>query len=285
MIARSYLYVPGNAPGKLARAAGRGADALIVDLEDAVPQAAKDAARDQVAEWLAGMGRPGGGPDIWVRINPGDVGLLDARAVIGPAVTGLCPAKAESAAELAVLDSAVTEAENAARLPYGSVRVMPLLESAAALLAAPRIAVAPRVDRLQLGEADLAADLGAEPGPDGRELLWARSTVVAASAAARIAPPVAPAGVDVRDLDLLRSTTGALARMGFVGRACVHPAQIQVVHEVFTPGPDTLARARDTLERYERSLAAGSAVCLDDDGRLVDEAVVRSARRVVGLAR
>jgi citrate lyase subunit beta/citryl-CoA lyase len=162
---------------------------------------------------------------------------------------------------------------------------MPLLESAAALLAASEIARAPRVARLQLGEADLAADLGVVPGPDGRELLWARSTVVAASAAARISPPLAPVSVDVRDLDLLRETTRALSRMGFLGRACVHPAQIPVINEVFTPTPEAVAEARGILERYDRSLAEGNAVCLDDQGRLVDEAVVRSARRVVELAR
>ncbi|NVI92764.1 CoA ester lyase [Actinomadura sp. BRA 177] len=285
MIARTYMYVPGNAPDKLAKAPARGADALIVDLEDAVPQAAKEAARADVADWLAGMGASGAGPDIWVRVNPGEAGLIDARVVTGPAVTGLCLAKAESAAGLAALDRVVTEAETAAGLAPRTLRVMPLLESAAALLAAPEIARAPRVARLQLGEADLAADLGVVPGPDGRELLWARSTVVAASAAARISPPIAPVSVDVRDLDLLRETTRALSRMGFLGRACVHPAQIPVINEVFTPTPETVAEARGVLERYDRSLAEGSAVCLDDQGRLVDEAVVRSARRVVELAR
>lgn len=284
MIARSYLYVPGNAPDKLAKAAARGADALIVDLEDAVPQAAKDTARTAVAEWLTQMGAAQG-PEIWVRVNPGEAGHRDARAVLGPAVTGLCLAKAESSAEIAALDRVITEAEAGRGLAPGSVRVMPLLESAAALFAAVELARAPRVARLQLGEADLAADLGVVPGPDGRELLWARSTVVAACAAARVGPPIAPVSVDVRDLDLLRESTRALADLGFVGRACVHPAQLPVVHDVFTPAPDALAEAHDILARHERSLAEGGAVCLDDHGRLVDEAVVRSARRVVGLAR
>ncbi|WP_231509972.1 HpcH/HpaI aldolase/citrate lyase family protein [Streptosporangium roseum] len=281
MSARSYLYVPGNAPEKLAKACGRGADVLIVDLEDAVPHAGKPAARAAVADWLA---QGPSGPEIWVRVNPGPAGHADARAVIGPALTGLSVAKAESAAEIEVLASLLDDAEAIAGLASGTIALMPLLESGAAVFQARAIARAPRVTRLQLGEADLAADLGITPGPEGMELLWARSLVVAASAAAGIAPPVAPVSVEVRDLAAFRQSTEALARLGFVGRACVHPAQVPVAREVFTPSAEALDAARSLLARYEQALATGTAVCLDEAGRLVDEAVVRSARRVVGMA-
>lgn len=281
MTARSYLYVPGNAPEKLAKACGRGADALIVDLEDAVPHAGRTAARAAVADWLA---QGPSGPEIWVRVNSGAAGHADARAVIGPALTGLSVAKAESVAEIEALAALLDDAEAAAGLASGTIAVMPLLESGAAVFEARAIARAPRVTRLQLGEADLAADLGITPGPAGMELLWARSQVVAASAAAGIAPPVAPVSVEVRDLAAFRQSTEVLARLGFVGRACVHPAQLPVVHEVFTPSAEALAAARSLLARYEQALASGTAVCLDEAGRLVDEAVVRSARRVVGMA-
>ncbi|WP_433360076.1 HpcH/HpaI aldolase/citrate lyase family protein [Streptosporangium sp. CA-115845] len=292
MTARSYLYVPGNAPDKLAKAAGRGADALIVDLEDAVPHSGKIAARAAVADWLSNLassgGRPPGGPEIWVRINPGEAGHADAdaiaRAAEGRALAGLCVAKTESAKEIENLAKLLDAIETRSRLAPGAVALTPLLESAAALFAAPAIARAPRVVRLQLGEADLAADLGVRPGPEARELLWARSQVVAASAAAAITPPVSPVSVEIRDLDAFRESTHALARLGFLGRACVHPAQIPVVHEVFTPSSELLAAAREVLARYQDALTAGSAVCLDAHGRLVDEAVVRSARRVVELA-
>nr|BFE78220.1 hypothetical protein GCM10020093_008210 [Planobispora longispora] len=157
----------------------------------------------------------------------------------------------------------------------------PLLESGAAVLAAAEIARAPRVVRLQLGEADLRADLGVEPGPDERELLWARSQVVLASAAARIAPPLGPVSTDFRDLDRLRASTLALRRLGFRGRACVHPAQIAVVNEVFTPTGEELERARRLVERFE---ASGTGVVLDDAGRMVDEAVIRQARRTLAAA-
>ncbi|MFC7240989.1 HpcH/HpaI aldolase/citrate lyase family protein [Catellatospora aurea] len=311
---RSYLYVPGDSPTKLAKALTVGADALIVDLEDAVPPAGKDAARVAVAAFLgmiAASGQnlrsdPSSGPEtaisaaasvradaggssaadrprVWVRVNPAVLGHLDAAAVVGPGLAGLCVAKTESVEQLSALDEVLAGRERAAGLAVGSTKVVPLLESAAAVLAAPAIARGPRVARLQLGEADLAADLGVTLGPDERELLWVRSQVVLACAAAGIAPPVAPVSVNFRDPDALRTSTLALKRLGFRGRACVHPAQLAVVHEVFTPTEPELAAARDLVTRHEQALRDGSGVCLDAHGRLVDEAVVRSARRLLAL--
>lgn len=280
MTARSALYVPGDAADKLVKALACGADELIVDLEDAVPQAGKGAARGTVASWLGALPAEAPGPRLWVRINPGAQGREDLRAVVGPGLTGVCVAKAEDPAELAELDALLAGLERERSIPE-PLRLIPLLESGEALFRAREIARAPRVARLQLGEADLAADLGVTPSPDGRELLWARSQVVAASAAAKIDPPIAPVSTDFRDLDALRTSTVSLRRLGFWGRACIHPAQLPVVHEVFTPSAEELARARDVLDRYEEALTSGSGVCLDAGGRLVDEATVRSARRLL----
>lgn len=279
MSARSALYVPGDAPDKLAKALHRGADELIVDLEDAVPQAGKEAARETVASWLAGLAPGAPGPAVWIRINPGEQGHEDVRAVVAAGVAGVCVAKAEDPADLVALDGLLSALEAERAVP--PLGVVPLLESGEAVFRARELARAPRVARLQLGEADLAADLGVEPGPDGLELLWSRSRVVAASAAARISPPIAPVSVNFRDLDALRESTTALRRLGFWGRACIHPAQIAVVNEVFTPSAEAVARAEDVLARYEAALAAGSGVCTDAEGRLIDEAVVRSARRLL----
>ena len=284
-VPRSYLYVPGDQPEKLSKALDRGADAVIVDLEDAVAPAAKESARAAVAEWLRSR-PPRAEVEVWVRINPGAAGRQDAAAAaVGPGLAGLVTAKTESAADLVALDGALRSAEVAAGLPVGQVAVAPLLESAAAVLAASSIAQGPRVRRLQIGEADLRADLGLPPGDGDPELLYVRSQVVLVSAACGLAPPVGPVATDFRDQERLRSSTHALARLGFVGRACIHPAQVAVVNEVFTPAPEEVDRARALVARFERAVAEGSGVLLDDAGRMVDEAVIRQARRLLGRVR
>ncbi|TMQ94803.1 CoA ester lyase [Actinomadura soli] len=266
---RSALYVPGDRPEKLAGALTRGADALIADLEDAVAPGAKPTARRTVAAWLTTL--PQDAPEIWIRINPGEAGHEDLRALepVLPTVAGICVAKTETPADLATIDKLLGPAKAA---------LCPVLESAAAVLGAQEIARAPRVVRLQLGEADLCADIGVDPGADERELLWPRSQIVLASAAAGIDPPLGPVSTDFRDLDRLAESTHALRRLGFQGRACIHPAQLPVVNEVFTPSPDELARARALVARFE---AAGSGVVQDESGRMVDEAVIRRARRTL----
>lgn len=283
MSARSHLYVPGDRPDVLAKALGRGADALIVDLEDAVAVSAKDSARAAVAAWLAGLPAAADNPvEVWVRVNPGHAALVDVEAVALPALAGICLAKAESAAEVAAVAGLLDRLEAERAIAAGSIGIAPLLESAAAVLRAAEIAQAPRVRRLQVGEADLKADTGIEPGDDERELLWVRSQVVLASAAAGIDPPVGPVSTNFRDLDALRASTEAVRRLGYRGRACIHPAQIPVVHEVFTPSPEQVDAARALIAAYDAAVAAGSGVLLGPDGRMVDEAVVRQARRLVG---
>jgi citrate lyase subunit beta/citryl-CoA lyase len=282
--ARSHLYVPGDKPEVLAKALGRGADALIVDLEDAVAPANKDLARRTVAEWLAGLPVAAANPvQVWIRINSGPMGHDDVRAVIGPAVTGVVAAKTETAEELVALHATLTEAEDKRELVAGSIGVVPLLESAAAVLRAMEIAKAPRVQRLQVGEADLKADIGVELGDDQRELLYVRSQIVLVSAAAGIDPPVGPVDTNFKDVEALTASTQAVKRMGYLGRACIHPAQAAVVNAVFTPSDEEVAEARDLIARFDAAMANGDGVCLDARGRMVDEAVVRQARRLLSL--
>ncbi|MCD4524364.1 CoA ester lyase [Nocardioides sp. cx-173] len=274
-LARSALYVPGDARDKLDRVLERGADEVIVDLEDAVAPKAKDAARETVRIWLHDL------PEldnvaVWVRVNSGGLREADVRAVAGaPALTGFLVAKTETVDELLDLDRLLSS--------LGSLAgVVPLLESAGAVLRAGELAGAPRVQRLQMGEADLRADVGITPGPDERELLYARSHVVMASRAAGIKPPIAPVSTDFRDLDAFAESTRELSRLGFVGRACIHPGQVAVANEVFTPTADQVDTAARLVERWE---FAGAGVAVDDEGRFVDEAVVRQARLVLARAR
>lgn len=279
-VVRSHLYVPGDRPELFAKALERGADALILDLEDAVAWPRKQRAREAVAEFV---GAAPGRAALWVRVNA-ESWREDVAAVVAPGLAGLCLAKAPGAAYVAEVAMLLDELESDRGLEAGAVALSPLLEDAAAVLAAPAIAAAPRVARLQVGEVDLAADCGIDPGAGGAELAWVRGQVVLASAAARIEAPVGPVTTDFTDLDALRTSTDALRRMGYGSRACIHPAQVAVVNEVFTPGPDEVARARDVVAGFERAERAGDGVLLDADGRMIDLAVVRNARRVLARA-
>lgn len=271
---RTYLYVPGNAEDVLDRALGRGADALIVDLEDAVPYPGKDDARAGVLRWLRGV-EPG--PcRVWVRVNAGELRGPDVAALAGaPHLTGLVLAKLDDPAEVADVAGALGAAGDDGTL------LMPLLETARAILGAEAIAAQPRVHQLQIGEVDLCADTGLEPGDDEAELAPLRARVVLASAAAGIAPPAGPVSRNFTDLERFADSARRIRRQGFFGRCCIHPAQLPVVAEVFTPTVAELAEAAALVAAFDADVAAGSGVLVDEAGRMVDLAVIRSARRTL----
>lgn len=280
MTARSYLYVPGDRRDRLDSAPGRGADALILDLEDAVPVSAKQAARETVRCWLDQL--DDAPCQLWLRINGDDV-ERDVYAAVTERLAGVVVPKVEPPL-LDRVDSALSRREQELRLKPGRLRVLGLVESAAGLLQAPASAAHPRVDRLGIGEADLMADLRLVPTADREELTALRLHVVVACAAAGIDAPVAPTSTDFRDLDSLRRTTEQLLRLGFRARTAIHPAQVAVVNETFTPTVEEVERAREVVERFQRAQGEGSGVVTDAAGRMVDLAVVRSAREVLARA-
>lgn len=276
-IARSYLYVPGDRPDRLAGALTRGADALIADLEDAVAPAHKRSAREQVRAWLDTDPPPG--PQRWVRINAGDL-ETDLGAVVTPALTGVVVPKGEPD-QLAAVDAMLRQLEAERGLAAGAVAVLPLVESATGLLRVAEVAAAPRVLRLGLGEADLAADLGLSLDAERTILTPLRLQVVVASAAAGISRPVGPTSTAFRDLAAFRRSAEVLRQLGFRGRTAIHPGQLAVIHEVFTPTADEVAAARALLARFEAAEGGGF---VDADGSFADLAVIRNAREVLALA-
>ncbi|WP_455902044.1 HpcH/HpaI aldolase/citrate lyase family protein [Rhodococcus gordoniae] len=271
-VALTYLYVPGDRPERFDKALASGADAIVVDLEDAVAADRKVLARETVARWIAALAP--GSVEVWVRVNPGALQEADIRAVGHPRLTGVWLPKVGSAHDVEQVDGLLTEL-----CPDAAVSA--LIETAAGVFAAPAIARAPRMRFLQLGEVDLAADLGVEVDDDGTALLFARSRVIAAGVAAGIDPPPAAVSRNFRDSDALEADTRALARLGFVGRACIHPAQLAPVRRVFTPSSEEVCKARAVLAGLE---AAESGVAVDEAGFLIDEAVARQARRVLERA-
>jgi citrate lyase subunit beta / citryl-CoA lyase len=270
LTARSHLFVPGTRADLMAKADRGPADVVVVDLEDAVPLGHKGEARETLTRWLASAPVS----PVWVRLNPAEELVADLASLrpLADRLAGVLLAKAEE-------PEAVAEAASLGR-PLGL-----FLETAGAVLAAADLARLPGVAVLHLGEYDLAADVGLDAGEDESELAWARSQVVFASAAARLAPPPAPVSTVVGDATWFRGSTLRAARQGFVGRMCVHPSQVLIANEVFTPDAERLAGAEAMVARYEEALASGAGVLLDGQGRMVDEAVVRSARRVLAMSR
>lgn len=267
---RSYLYVPGDDPRRIEKALATGADAVVIDLEDSVAPNRKEEARSNAAGVLESRpARP-----VFVRINaPGsEFAARDIAAVAALHLSGLRLPKVES------LESVRLVAETLEELRSQAI-IQCLIESALGLELALEIARShERVAGISLGEADLAADLGVR---DEAGLLYARSRIVSASRAARLPGPVQSVYTRVNDLDGLRRSTEEGKNIGFVGRSAIHPSQVPIINEVFTPTEDEVAEAQELLDRLEGEVESGTGAFVLEDGRFVDRAVVESARRTL----
>lgn len=274
---RSFLYVPGDRPDMLSKSTNSGADGVIIDLEDSVGAASKDKARNIVASWLAEQEQSS--TALWVRINSHpEIAHRDLDAIVRSGLTGVYIPKVSATTDIEFVADRLDDLEAGNGVEVGAVRIAPLLETAAAVLAASGIASSPRVSHLAIGEADLAAELRMRPSPDGRELDPIRIAVVVASAAAKINPPIGPVDTNFRDLDSLGATSRQLRQMGYGGRAAIHPDQIPIINEAFSPTEQELATALNIVDRFEAAQRAGDAITVSEDGSLIDEAVARLAR-------
>jgi citrate lyase subunit beta / citryl-CoA lyase len=269
--ARSLLFVPGNRPERFQKAARSGADAIILDLEDAVPPADKPSAREAIRQqWpqLLALSVP-----LIVRVNAADSAAwsLDLAALAGlQRLAAVMVPKAESA-------EALRQAHEA--LPGAAV--LPLVESAAGCAALQHIAAAPGVLRLALGHIDFMADTGMQCSEDERELAPLRFAMAMATRLQRLAPAIDGVTVAIDDAERLRQDTQRAQRFGFGGKLCIHPRQVATVHEAMSPSATQLDWARRVIAAD--AAAAGAAVQLD--GRMVDAPVVLQARRTIARAR
>ena len=271
---RSYLYVPGSDPRRIEKALDSEADAVVLDLEDAVAPNHKDEARRTVAGVLESEpAKP-----VFVRVNAtgSEIADRDIETLAGAGLTGLRLPKTESA------ESVRAVAKKLESVGCGAA-IQCLIESALGLELIFEIARAhPRVVGVSLGEADLSADLGVR-GEEG--LLYARSRVVAAARAAGLPGPVQSVYTNVRDLDGLGRSTEAGRDLGFIGRSAIHPTQIPIINKAFTPTDAEVEEASELLDRLDSEAASGTGAFALEDGRFVDRAVVESARRTLTLAR
>ncbi|OZF29369.1 CoA ester lyase [Rhodococcus sp. 14-2483-1-2] len=270
--ARSFLYVPANKPELFDKAVNGDTDAVIIDLEDAVPLPDKDRARNEVAQWLEST--PSTGTQIWIRVTP-EFMTQDLEAVAGTGVTGIMVAKC--ATESLTRADQFLEMRN---LP--DVELIGLIETAHSLRALPEMARCNRVRTFGIGEVDLLADLRITRSESTEAMIDAiRLSVVIDCAAAGLAAPIAPTSTDFRDLDGFVATTARFVQMGFRGRTALHPSQVPIINAALTPSADDVAAARRLVELYD---VAQGGPTVDDSGRFVDEAVVRGAREILARA-
>lgn len=263
--ARSFLFAPGNDERKLRKALSSSADAVIADLEDAVPPAEKRAACALAVRVLA---EADGDALRLVRVNAAGSEWIadDVEAVGSVGLDGLVLPKAEAAAVGAV---------QGLGLP-----VVAIVETPAGLRGAFELAAAPAVEALVLGAVDLGLALGLEPREDGLELLFARSSLVVDSAAAGLRGPIDQVWTTLRDDAGLQRDCALARSLGFRGKACIHPEQAPVVNDAFSPSSEELARARDVVRAYEDAAANGrGAVAFD--GEMIDLPVVERARQLL----
>lgn len=290
MSPRSWLFIPGDSDRKLGKADEAGADALILDLEDSVAPAGKQAAREKVRAFLDAR-KPGQRrSELWVRINPlDDAALLDLAAVAGGAPDGIMLPKIDGPADVLRLSHGLDTLEAREGVPLGSIRILPVATETAAApfgLGSFKGAQLARLAGLTWGAEDLSAALGASTNQDGTGA-WAltyrmvRSLMLLAAKAAGV-QAIETLYVDFRDEAGLRASSEAAAREGFDGRIAIHPAQVAAINSAFSPSEADLAHARRVLDAFAEQ---GNAGTVGLDGKMLDIPHLRQAQGVLARAR
>jgi citrate lyase subunit beta/citryl-CoA lyase len=288
MALRSLLFAPATHARHVEKALTGAADGVILDLEDAIAIAEKPAARVVVRRTLDTLATSVG-PRLFVRVN----GLTtpfaydDLHAVVGAGLDGIVLPKAESAAQLATVDWLLTQLERAAGLMPRSIEVMPIIETAAAVARIAEIAEfsggSPRVKRLNFGAGDFSLDTNMTWTAGHEGILWARTQLVIASRAAGLEAPVDTVYAQLTDDDGLRREAEQARRLGFQGKACIHPRQVEIVNQTFSPSDDELAQARAIVEAFAEAEARGVA-SLRVGSQFIDYPVAARAQRTLDLA-
>lgn len=273
---RSLLFVPVTVPRFVEGAARRGADAIILDLEDSVAASEKERARTLVPQAAGIVAR--GGADVVVRINrPVRMAVRDIEAAVGPGVLALALPKTESAEHVQLLAEIVDEVEGERGMAPGATRLLAMVETAAAFFRLAEIARAhPRLCALTLGAEDFATSAGILP--EAEALTMPKQTAVFAARAAGIMPLGFIGSIaEFHDLDAFRATIRRSRRFGFIGASVIHPSQVSILNEEFRAAPQEVDHASRVVAAYDKALAEGvGAVTVD--GRMIDVPVVERAR-------
>jgi citrate lyase subunit beta/citryl-CoA lyase len=276
---RSFLFAPGNHARRVEKALTLDADAVILDLEDAVATAEKRATRDAV---IAALVRPRRAL-LYVRVNAVDTEFCygDLAAVVRPGLDGVILPKVESAAGLATADWLLAQLERGQGLTPGGIDLVPIIETARGLNQIDAIlAAGARVKRVAFGAGDFTLDVNMAWSRGEAELAYARAKIVTASRAAGIEAPFDTVWVDLADEEGLEASARTALGFGFQGKMCIHPNQIAVVNRVFTPSETEVAFAERVVPAFARAEAEGSAA-IQLDGKFIDYPILYRARRVL----
>lgn len=284
---RSWMFIPGDSDKKLGKAQGLGADALILDLEDSVAEGSKADARARVRDYLAEH-RDKTASELWVRVNALDTPhtLADLVAVLPGAPAGIFLPKPSHGDDVKTLGHYLSALEQQNGLAAGSTRIISLAESAmGALNLGTFVGASQRLAALTWGAEDMAADLGATTNVDDdgnhylvHQLSRANTLTVAAAGGYQ---PVDGVYLDFRDEEGLRHESGRARKEGFSGKMAIHPAQVAVINECFTPSEEEIAHARRVIQAFEDSGGAGTVGL---DGKMLDIPHLKQARRLLVAA-
>jgi citrate lyase subunit beta / citryl-CoA lyase len=279
---RSFLFAPGNHPRRVEKALSLAADAVILDLEDAVANAEKAATRAVVVEALASPRRCQG----YVRVN--SLGTEwshgDFVAVVANGVDGIIVPKIESASDLQTAEWLLGSLERERGLPQGGIDLIPIIETASGFSNLKEIArAARRTKRLSFGAGDFTLDLGLTWSRDETELLPFRSAIVLESRAAGLEAPLDTVWAALKDTEGFARSVRLVKDLGFQGKLCIHPDQVPVVNDCFCPGEAELAHARRVVEAFAQAERDGLAA-IQVDGQFVDYPIVYRAQRLIDRA-
>jgi citrate lyase subunit beta/citryl-CoA lyase len=280
---RSFIFVPGNRENMLERARSFKADVIMVDLEDSVPPGEKATARDMAKDWVPALQREG--HRVMVRVNSLDTGLtrVELETLVSPELYGISLGKVESKWNIQDVDRMLRPIEQLAGVEPGSTKIVAWAETASALVDARDIAASsPRVIALAFGAEDFTNDMGIERSDAGDEVQVPRSLVPVAAKAANVASLDSPF-VAFQDPGALRADAQKARQMGYTGKHAIHPSQIDIINEVFSPAPDEVAYARRIVEAWDKAQSEGRG-SLAMDGRMVDVPVVKRAQNLLAFA-
>ena len=278
---RSALYVPANVPRFIDGAHKHGADAIIVDLEDSVPLAERPAARRDLVATAENVAR--GGADVIVRINrPWRQAMLDLEAAISPRVQALAVTKVDSADHIRLIAEVVSELEAERGMTVGATQFVAMIETPDAWFRMADIAKADRrIVALTLGGEDFALTMGMLPTAEA--LFMPKQQLAIAARAAGILPLGFIGTVaDYQDLDAFRATVRRSRKLGFRGASVIHPSQVPILNEEFSPGAEEVASARKIVAAYEAAVAAGRG-SIEVDGKMIDVPVVLRAQELLAI--